>query len=205
MSVTAVHSFGDWAVTTGPTCVDEGEETRVCAGCPETETRPAAATGVHSYGETGDERFTCTVCQQVDAERKAAAEAADRAAADRAAAEAVIEKINAIGEVKYTDESKAEIDAARAAYNDLTQTQKALVENCGVLETAESRYAELKAAAEMPTDPANPTAPTDPDRPSGGNGRCKWCGKEHTANFLQRIVGIWHTILFFWAHLFGLR
>ena len=119
VSVTAVHSFGDWAVTTGPTCVDEGEETRACAGCPETETRPVAATGIHTYGETGDERFTCTVCRQIDAERQAAAEAADRAA-DKAAADAVAAMIDAIGEVEYTDECKARIDAAKIAYDALT-------------------------------------------------------------------------------------
>ena len=44
-----------------------------------------------------------------------------------------------------------------------------------------------------------------PSQPSGGSGKCKWCGKDHTANFWQRIVGFWHTIFYFWAHLFGLR
>ena len=96
----------------------------------------------------------------------------------------------------YTNACKAKIDTARAAYNGLTQTQKALVANYGVLEAAEARYAELKAAAE---------APTNPDQPSGGSGKCKWCGKDHSANFWQRIVGFWHTIFYFWAHLFGLR
>ena len=99
----------------------------------------------------------------------------------------------------YTAESKAKIDDARTAYNGLTQTQKALVANYGVLEAAEARYADLKAAAEAPTNPTNP------DQPSGGSGKCKWCGKDHTANFWQRIVGFWHTIFYFWAHLFGLK
>jgi hypothetical protein len=125
--------------------------------------------------------------------------AADQAAADQAAADAVIGKINAIGTVEYTAESKAKIDDARTAYNGLTQTQKALVANYGVLEAAEARYADLKAAADAPTNPTNP------DQPSGGSGKCKWCGKDHTANFWQRIVGFWHTIFYFWAHLFGLR
>ena len=196
VSVVAVHDFGDWTVTTEPTCVDEGEETCTCAGCTQTMTRPVDATGIHTYGEAGDARFTCTVCQQVDAERQAAAEAADRATADQAAADEVIGKINAIGEVTYTDACKAKIDGARTAYNGLTDTQKALVANYGVLEAAEARYAELKAAAE---------APTNPDQPSGGKGKCKWCGKDHTVSFGQRIVGFWHTIFYFWAHLFGLR
>ena len=121
---------------------------------------------------------------------------AEQEAADLAAADAVIEKINAIGTVEYTNACKAKIDGARTAYNGLTQTQEALVANYGVLEAAEARYAELKAAAE---------APTKPDQPSGGSGKCKWCGEDHSANFWQRIVGFWHTIFYFWAHLFGLR
>ena len=65
--------------------------------------------------------------------------------ADRAAAEAVEERIDAIGEV--TLESKAKIDAARAAYNALTDEQKALVGNLAVLEAAEKKYKELTESA----------------------------------------------------------
>ena len=74
--------------------------------------------------------------------------AAEKAAADQLAAGEVIDKIIAIGEVAYTPESKALIDAARNAYNALTADQKALVTNYEVLTTAETTYANLKAAAE---------------------------------------------------------
>ncbi|UKK57193.1 MBG domain-containing protein [Prevotella communis] len=74
--------------------------------------------------------------------------AAEKAAADQLAADAVIGKISAIGEVAYTTESKALIDAAREAYNALTDAQKALVTNLETLTTAETTYANLKAAAE---------------------------------------------------------
>ena len=94
---------------------------------------------------------------------------------------------------------KAKIDDAQNAYDALTDVQKALVTNAGTLTVAQARYAELKAAAEASTNPTNP------DQPSGGSGKCKWCGKDHSANFWQRIVGFWHTIFYFWAHLFGLR
>ena len=161
-------------------------------------------------GGTGDERFTCTVCQQVDAGRQAAAEAADRAAADQAAADAVIEKIAAIGEVAYTDESKAKIDAAEEAYAALTDAQKALVTNAQTLTDAIARFAELKAQAETPTDPtdptdpAGPTDPTDPDTPSGDH-TCPWDGVDHGTSFRGRIVRFFHAILYFFAHLFSLR
>ena len=65
--------------------------------------------------------------------------------ADNEAADAVDALINAIGEVEYTSQSKAKIDAARNAYEVLTPAQKALVDNLAVLEAAEARYAELKA------------------------------------------------------------
>ena len=66
------------------------------------------------------------------------------------AAAAVIAKITAIGTVAYTSESKEKIDEARMAYNALTEAQKALVpeETLNLLTAAETKYAELKAAAE---------------------------------------------------------
>ena len=36
----APHTFGEWAVTTEPTCTAEGEETRTCSVCGATENRP---------------------------------------------------------------------------------------------------------------------------------------------------------------------
>ncbi len=118
---------------------------------------------------------------------------------DETAVSEVIAKIDAIGEVEYTEASKAKIDDAKDAYDALTDAQKALVTNYATLTAAQARYAALKAAAEAQTNPTNP------DQPSGGSGKCKWCGEDHSANFWQRIVGFWHTIFYFWAHLFGLR
>ena len=62
---------------------------------------------------------------------------------DQMAADEVTTKINAIGEVEYTDDCKALIDAAREAYNALTDAQKALVseETLKVLTDAEAAYA----------------------------------------------------------------
>ena len=57
--------------------------------------------------------------------------------------------INAIGEVAYDDACKAKIDEARAAYDALTDAQKALVSNADALTTAETTYTELKAAADL--------------------------------------------------------
>ena len=90
-----------------------------------------------------------TVAETTYANLKAAAE---KAAADQLAAGEVIDKIIAIGEVAYTPESKALIDAARNAYSELTEDQKALVTNYEVLTVAETTYANLKAAAQQAAD-----------------------------------------------------
>ncbi|MBR3395372.1 MAG: S-layer homology domain-containing protein [Firmicutes bacterium] len=75
-------------------------------------------------------------------------EMTDEEKADAAAAEvakAVDEKIEAIGNV--TLESAAEIQAARDAYEALTDSQKALVGNLAVLEAAEKALEDLKSGS----------------------------------------------------------
>lgn len=66
---------------------------------------------------------------------------------DNEAANSVIAMIKAIGKVVYTDVSKARIDAARAAYEALTDVQKALVTNVANLIAAEAKYLELQELA----------------------------------------------------------
>ena len=85
-----------------------------------------------------------TVAERTYGNLKAAAE---KAAADKLAADDVIAKINAIGEVAYTEACKNMIDAARNAYTALTEDQKALVTNLSVLTDAETAYAELAQIA----------------------------------------------------------
>ena len=63
---------------------------------------------------------------------------ADKAAADKKAAGVVVALIEEIGTV--TKDSKAAIDAARAAYDALTDAQKALVENYETLTKAEEAF-----------------------------------------------------------------
>ncbi|MBO5185104.1 MAG: leucine-rich repeat protein, partial [Clostridia bacterium] len=64
------HAFGDWLVTTEPTCTAEGEETSTCVICGESETRAIDATG-HEYisevvaptcTESGYTNHTCKNC-----------------------------------------------------------------------------------------------------------------------------------------------
>ena len=90
---------------------------------------------------------------------------------DQAAANAVIAKINAIGTVEYTEECKARIDAARSAYDALTDAQKALVpeETLKILTDAEAAYEELKQVA-------TGTTTYSLNITSSGNGSTKYNG-----------------------------
>ena len=86
-----------------------------------------------------------TTAKQTYEELKAAAE---KLASDKVKADPVIAKINAIGNVEYTDACKDKIDDASNAYDALTDDQKALVTNLEVLTTARQTYNTLKAAAD---------------------------------------------------------
>lgn len=67
--------------------------------------------------------------------------------ADKAAAKAVDDLIDAIGDVTLTDDCQAAINAARTAYDALTDAQKALVSKLDILTDAEAKLAQLKKEA----------------------------------------------------------
>lgn len=102
---------------------------------------------------------TLTAAETKLAELKTAAE---KETADKAAADAVTEKIAAIGTV--TNDSKAAIETARAAYDALTPDQKALVANYSTLTAAEKAFSDLKQPAE-PSTPTEPSEPANPEKP----------------------------------------
>ena len=54
------HTFGEWVVTTAPTCTQDGLETRTCSACGEVDTRVIPAAG-HDYKDG-----KCTVCGETD-------------------------------------------------------------------------------------------------------------------------------------------
>lgn len=84
-------------------------------------------------------------------------------ASDREAAQAVIDKINALGDPdQVTLEQENDVKAARAAYDALTKEQKDLVgsDNLAKLEKAEARIEDLKKP-----DPITPVVPVKPSKP----------------------------------------
>lgn len=130
---------------------------------------------VHTYGETGKDRYICTDCGMVDYERKAQAEEDD----DQAQVDAVIALIDAIGTVDGSSACDKRITAARHAYEQLTPTQKKRVTNLTTLEQAEIQYMN---AIETP---------------------CKYCGIVHDTSVAGGIRAIFHALLYHLLHFFG--
>ena len=129
----------------------------------------------HTYGTTGNSRYTCTECGNVNwALKEAAADADNQAAADQ-----VMALINAIGTVDASRACDKRITAARHAYELLTPTQKKLVTNLAVLEQAEIQYMNAIETA------------------------CKYCGEIHDSSVGGGITAIFHTLLYHLLHFFG--
>ena len=72
----AQHQWGEWKITTKPSCTTEGEEIRQCKNCQETETRKLKKTG-HDWSEwktttkpscttEGEETRQCKNCQKTE-------------------------------------------------------------------------------------------------------------------------------------------
>lgn len=68
--------------------------------------------------------------------------------------------IDAIGDVEFTEESKAKIDAARSAYDALNNNSKELVDNINTLLAAEELYNNVLNVVEKINDALNPNYDT---------------------------------------------
>lgn len=152
-----------------PTCTADGSHDEVvyCSVCKAVVSRTNVvdkATG-HKWddgvvttqpttGKEGVKTFTCTVCKETKTETidKLGEDQKDQSAANEA-----INLINGIGTV--TKNSKDKIDAARKAYDGLTEDQKKLVPD-SVLKTltdAEAAYAKLTKPGNKPGKPSTST------------------------------------------------
>ena len=118
-------------------------------------------TTLPTTSKEGVKTFTCTVCKETKTETidKLGEDQKDQSAANEA-----INLINGIGTV--TKNSKDKIDAARKAYDGLTEDQKKLVPD-SVLKTltdAEAAYAKLTKPG---TKPGKPSTSTDTKKDDG--------------------------------------
>lgn len=112
-------------------------------------------------GKEGVKTFTCTVCKETKTE---AIDKLGEDQKDQSAANEAINLINGIGTV--TKNSKDKIDAARKAYDGLTEDQKKLVPD-SVLKTltdAEAAYAKMTKPG---TKPGKPGTSTDTKKDDG--------------------------------------
>ena len=116
-----------------------------------TVSKESSKYGVTGLGtaKTADEMKTAIEANKNPFNHQMLADLAVRAQeiADKAAAKNVDDLIDAIGDVTLTDDCKAKIDAARKAYDALTDAQKALVSKLDILTDAEAKLAQLKKEA----------------------------------------------------------
>ena len=142
------------AVTTAKAAVKDIDDTKAAQAVTDKINALPAAEAIKSTDKEAVEAARAAYANLTEAQSakvtKAATDkltAAEKAVADRIASDAVIEKINAIGEVVMTNESKTLIDAARTAYEALkTDDQKALVSNYTTLTADEQKYSNLQVA-----------------------------------------------------------
>ena len=107
------------------------------------ETLYSCAKAGHTYGDTGDARFTCTVCGHVDDDLKAAAELAD---AKAAAKEALAKYKNADD---YRPAQKTELETAISDGNDNIDTAANIDAVNTALENAKATVDAIKTDAQL--------------------------------------------------------
>lgn len=158
-TLTNCYSIGDVTGTSGAASYlgglspDKTAEHYVdnCFYLDGTVSKESSKYGVTGLGtaKTADEMKTAIEANKNPFNPQMLADLAVRAQeiADKAAAKNVDDLIDAIGDVTLTDDCKAAIDAARKAYNALTDEQKALVSKLDILTDAEAKLAQLKKEA----------------------------------------------------------
>lgn len=140
----AAHSWENGACgVCGYACRHVGGETVKENVKPATCTADGSHDDVVYCEKEGVRTYTCTVCRAVRTEAIDKLPGSGDGKTDQAAADAVIEKINGIGTV--TRNSKSAIEAARRAYDALSEDQKALIPAGAVktLTDAEAAYAKM--------------------------------------------------------------
>lgn len=169
----------------------------------------------HSYGEpvwtwaedssTVTASFTCANCG--DVQTADASVAAEKTDATHSAA----------GKIVYTAtalfEGDAFADVKEVTIPQIAHTPAAAVKENEVAATPEAEggydtvvYCSICGEELSREHTVLEKLTPDPVKPSDSEGAlCKWCGEDHSGSFWQKIVGFFHRVLYFFAHLFGMR
>lgn len=112
------HSYGEWNVTTEPTCEAEGVETRTCGTCSHSETR-VVEKAPHAFGEwvgisDNMEQRECADCGEVE----------ERAKANLEKVQAFVALVEAVEQSNTMSAKRSAIDEALEAYNELSDSEK---------------------------------------------------------------------------------
>ena len=164
-----------------------------------TVTQEGTATGNHVYGTTGDARFTCTGCGQVDDERKAAAEAADQLAADKAAFNTYKTAAKAAAGDKIEDGDSAAcrrlILNAKNAITALTYDEsKTPDENKAAVDAILAKL-DTDLAAQREADAATAAEEETP---------CPLCGGKHGRGTIGRLIRVIHRVIALIKDIYGM-
>ena len=178
-SVEAVHvqEGAEISVTAAATCTSPGAGSCFCTGCNKTVNVVIPATG-HEYG---DPVWTwsddCSLA------------------------------VFSLG-CKNCDGETVRVAAIDVAKTDATATEDGEIVYTASVTVDGETYTDSKTvvlpAAGTPDEPDDPAAdPAEPTEPQGDS-LCKWCGEPHTGAF-GSIIQFLHSILYFFAHLFGVK
>ncbi|MBR3685659.1 MAG: endonuclease [Clostridia bacterium] len=112
------HSYGEWNVTTEPTCEAEGVETRTCGTCSHSETR-VVEKAPHAFGEwvgisDNMEQRECADCGEIE----------ERAKANLEKVQAFVALVEAVEQSNTMSAKWSAIYEALEAYNELSDSEK---------------------------------------------------------------------------------
>ena len=190
-------------ITKEATCSEMGETTYRCTveGCSETDVRTDVPKDPENHVNTEDvaeTNSTCTAhgftagvycndCKQYVSghEEKALAPHSYGAPA-----------------WKWNDEKTTAIFTCENC--DETKTVRASVTSETLLEPTDTEKGKVKYTATVEFEGETYTKVKEEDIPALNEGLCKWCGKRHEG-FFEKIKGFFHSIAYFFAHLFGKR
>ena len=197
------HTWDDGEITKEPTCSEMGDRLYTCTveGCGETKTESDVQIDPNNHVNTEDVAETnstciahgytagvyCNDCKQYISghEEKALAPHSYGAPAWKWNGE----KTTAIFTCENCDETK---------------TVRASVTSETLLEPTDTEKGKVKYTATVEFEGETYTKVKEEDIPALNEGLCKWCGKRHEG-FFEKIKGFFHSIAYFFAHLFGKR